>query len=134
MFKAVPRDKTFTVPSTPEIGKYSPNYDLNKFVQSFYFDKSSSQTPHISSKIQKKNSLVCNRLVRSLQNRKARMEIINKIFRKQRGNKIYRFGEKLLKSKIKQLANQGDIKGRVLFYFQSFYASGATYTWLNIYI
>ena len=114
MFKAVPRDKTFTVPSTPEIGKYSPNYDLNKFVQSFYFDKSSSQTPHNSSKIQKKNSLVCNRLVRSLQNRKARMEIINKIFRKQRGNKIYRFGEKLLKSKIKQLANQGDIKGEVI--------------------
>ena len=42
------------------------------------------------------------------------MELINKIFRKQRENRAYRFGEKALKNEIKDLAEQGKLKGNLL--------------------
>jgi hypothetical protein len=39
------------------------------------------------------------------------MEIINKIFRKKRTSKSYRFTEKVLKNKIQKLEATGDITG-----------------------
>ena len=55
---------------------YSPNYDVNKFVPTFNFALNSSRSP-VRVKRPKKHNPVCQRLVKSIQDRKARKGFSN---------------------------------------------------------
>jgi hypothetical protein len=77
-------------------------------VRATNFEKMSARKSHEIIDFSTKDKGVCNRLFRSLQDRKGRVEIINKIFRKERGEShVYRFAENILKNKIKTLENIG---------------------------
>jgi hypothetical protein len=82
-------------------------------VRATNFEKMSARKSQEIIDFSTKDEGVCNRLLRSLQNRQGRIEIINKIFRKERGEShVYRFAENILKNKIKNLAKKGIIKSK----------------------
>ncbi|CAI2365605.1 unnamed protein product [Moneuplotes crassus] len=121
-FKSIGRDGKIKHPQTPDIGKYSPNYDASKPVRMTNFGKRSARDTlsYFYKSDHQRDSRVCDRLMRSLQNRKARVEIINKIFRKRNSTsnhnegRVYRFTEKFIKNKLKDVhskdKNEGDNK------------------------
>lgn len=77
---------------------------------SFNLSRHTSRSPTKVRKPSQESNTVCGRLIRSVQNRGGRIDVINKIFRKQRKGKVYRFDEKNLTNKIKQMTTSGEIK------------------------
>jgi hypothetical protein len=49
------------MPETPDLGKYTPNYDMNKFVQSFYISKEQTKR---KVKEPTDKDIICQRLLR----------------------------------------------------------------------
>ncbi|CAI2366747.1 unnamed protein product [Moneuplotes crassus] len=118
-FKSIPRDIQLSHNQSPDLGKYSPNYDVTKPIRVTNFGKGSVRnTATHFFKGEDRRSEVCGRLMRSMKNRKSRVEIINKIFRKRKPGtlcifiiidgykndpRFYKFSEKHINDGLKNI-------------------------------